>query len=96
MQIAKADGRKAAGPVYINEVTRADIRGKVMSFWQMFFSVGSFFAYWVNYACSKNRSKLGEWDWKIVSQINTRVPVSENADCNVPLNRLSFSNSCSQ
>lgn len=33
----------------------------------MFFSIGSFFAYWVNYACSKNRKALGDWDWKIVS-----------------------------
>lgn len=36
-----------AGPAYINEITPADIRGKVMSFWQMFYSVGSFIAYWV-------------------------------------------------
>lgn len=60
----------AAGPIYINEVTAANVRGKVMSFWQMFFSVGAFFAYWVNYACSKNKARLGNWDWKIVSICN--------------------------
>lgn len=32
-----------------------------MSFWQMFYSVGSFIAYWINYACSKNKHNLGEW-----------------------------------
>lgn len=39
-----------AGPAYINEITPADIRGKVMSFWQMFYSVGSFIAYWVGHS----------------------------------------------
>jgi len=36
-----------------------------MAFWQMFYSVGSFIAYWINYACSLHRAKLGEWDWKV-------------------------------
>src|SRR6185503_13333084 len=57
----------AAGPIYIGEVTASDIRGKVMSFWQMFFSVGSFIAYWINFACARNRTSLGHWDWKMVS-----------------------------
>lgn len=38
-----------------------------MSFWQMFFSVGSFIAYWINFACARNRTSLGHWDWKMVS-----------------------------
>jgi MFS family permease len=36
-----------AGPAYINELSPPEIRGKIMSFWQMFYSVGSFIAYWV-------------------------------------------------
>lgn len=36
-----------AGPAYINEMAPAEVRGKIMSFWQMFYSVGSFIAYWV-------------------------------------------------
>ncbi|KAK6526645.1 hypothetical protein TWF694_005226 [Orbilia ellipsospora] len=55
-----------AGPVYIGELAPPDIRGKIMSFWQLFFSVGSFIAYWVNYACTKNVPKLGNWDWRMV------------------------------
>jgi MFS family permease len=55
-----------AGPVYIGEITPPMIRGKVMSFWQLFYSVGSFIAYWVNYACSKHTVTLGDWDWKMV------------------------------
>jgi hypothetical protein len=39
-----------------------------MSFWQMFFSVGSFIAYWINFACARNRTNLGHWDWKMVSR----------------------------
>ena len=37
--------RVAAGPIYIGELAPAEIRGKIMSFWQMFYSVGSFIAY---------------------------------------------------
>lgn len=57
--------KSAAGPVYIGEMAPVHIRGKIMAFWQMFYSVGSFIAYWINYACSLHRKKLGEWDWKV-------------------------------
>lgn len=63
-----------AAPVYINEVTPAEIRGAVMTIWQMNYSVGSFITYWVNFACSKNRGKLGHWDWKIVVLFQILVP----------------------
>jgi len=64
-----------AGPVYIGEMTPPEIRGKVMSFWQLFYSVGSFIAYWVNYACSKHTVSLGEWDWKMVVIFQMLVPI---------------------
>ena len=38
-----------AGPVYIGELSPPHIRGKIMSFWQLFYSVGSFICFWVNY-----------------------------------------------
>ncbi|KAL4868445.1 hypothetical protein BDV12DRAFT_209248 [Aspergillus spectabilis] len=65
----------AAGPIYIGEVTPSYIRGLVMAFWQMFYSVGSFVAYWVNYAAGKNREKLGEWDWKMVVIFQLLLPI---------------------
>ena len=34
----------AAGPIYIGELSPPEIRGAIMSFWQMFYSVGSFIA----------------------------------------------------
>lgn len=46
-----------------------------MSFWQMFYSVGSFIAYWVNYACTKNIPKLGEWDWRMVVIFQLLMPI---------------------
>jgi len=36
-----------AGPVYIGELCPNEIRGRIMSFWQVFYSVGSFIAYWM-------------------------------------------------
>ncbi|KAH7171003.1 general substrate transporter [Dactylonectria macrodidyma] len=64
-----------AGPVYINEVVPAQIRGKVMTFWQLNYSVGAFIAYWINYACSLNREKLGQWDWRMVVVFQIMVPI---------------------
>jgi MFS family permease len=65
----------AAGPVYIGELAPAEIRGEIMAFWQLFYSVGSFIAYWVNYACSLHTEKLGEWDWKMVVIFQMLVPI---------------------
>ncbi|KAJ0162272.1 Quinate permease [Colletotrichum tanaceti] len=63
-----------AGPVYINEITPAEIRGVVMTFWQLNFSVGSFLAFWINYACGLNRERLGDWDWRMVVLFQILVP----------------------
>ena len=52
-----------------------EIRGVIMAFWQLFYSVGSFIAYWINYAASLHRQKLGEWDWKIVVIFQILVPI---------------------
>ncbi|KAG9249749.1 general substrate transporter [Emericellopsis atlantica] len=63
-----------AAPVYINEIAPAEIRGRIMTIWQMNYSVGSFIAYWVNYACSSRRERLGQWDWKMVVMFQILVP----------------------
>jgi MFS family permease len=65
----------AAGPIYIGEMAPPEIRGKIMSFWQMFYSVGSFIAYWVSYATSKHPKGLGEWDWKMVVIFQILMPL---------------------
>ncbi|OAL50345.1 general substrate transporter [Pyrenochaeta sp. DS3sAY3a] len=64
-----------AGPIYIGEMAPPEIRGTIMSFWQMFYSVGSFIAYWVSYATSKHPKGLGEWDWKMVVIFQILMPL---------------------
>lgn len=64
-----------AGPIYIGELAPSEIRGKVMSFWQMFYSVGSFIAYWINFACQKHKAGLGEWDWRMVVIFQLLMPI---------------------
>ncbi|KAF2088920.1 sugar transporter [Saccharata proteae CBS 121410] len=64
-----------AGPIYIGELAPPEIRGTIMAFWQMFYSVGSFIAYWVNYACQKHVAKLGNWDWRMVVIFQLLMPI---------------------
>ncbi|KAL9073309.1 MAG: hypothetical protein Q9157_004786 [Trypethelium eluteriae] len=64
-----------AGPIYIGELAPPHIRGKIMTFWQMFYSVGSFIAYWVSYACGQHLDSLGEWDWKMVVIFQLLMPI---------------------
>ncbi|KAJ4367291.1 hypothetical protein N0V83_006872 [Neocucurbitaria cava] len=64
-----------AGSIYIGELAPPEIRGKIMSFWQMFYSVGSFIAYWVSFATAKHSERLGEWDWKMVVIFQLLVPI---------------------
>lgn len=45
-----------------------------MAFWQMFYSVGSFIAYWINYACQKHVKTLGEWG-KIINDFPLRFSI---------------------
>jgi len=46
-----------------------------MSFWQMFYSVGAFIAYWISFATSKHPKGLGEWDWKMVVIFQLLMPI---------------------
>lgn len=64
-----------AGPIYIGELAPNHIRGKIMSFWQLFYSVGSFICFWVAYGCSKHSAHLGEWDWRMVVMFQLLVPI---------------------
>jgi MFS family permease len=61
--------------VYINEMVPAHIRGVVMTFWQMFYSVGAFVAYWVRFGCSRHEAALGEWDWRMVIVFQLLMPI---------------------
>ncbi|EME49721.1 hypothetical protein DOTSEDRAFT_30904 [Dothistroma septosporum NZE10] len=53
----------AAGSIYIGERAPSKVtRGQIMTFWRCFCSVGSFIAYWINFACSKHVKRPGKWD----------------------------------
>ncbi|KAF3760344.1 general substrate transporter [Cryphonectria parasitica EP155] len=66
----------SAAPAYIGEITPHKIRGIVMTFWQVCYSIGLFFAFWINYACTKYTSRLPKnWDWRIVCIFQLLVPV---------------------
>ncbi|KAI9739155.1 MAG: hypothetical protein M1834_007368 [Cirrosporium novae-zelandiae] len=56
----------SSGPTYIGEICPAKIRGTVMTFWQVAYSVGMFFCFWINFACNKHKETLGQWDWRMV------------------------------
>ncbi|KAI1363965.1 general substrate transporter [Xylaria arbuscula] len=64
-----------AGPTYIGEVSLPEVRGRIMTFWQTFYSVGSFIAYWIAYATNLHKKKLGNWDWRIVVIFQVLVPL---------------------
>ncbi|OJJ49802.1 hypothetical protein ASPZODRAFT_139161 [Penicilliopsis zonata CBS 506.65] len=64
-----------SGPIYIGEISPPSIRGKIMTFWQLFYSVGSFICFWVAYGCTEHATKLGEWDWKMVVLFQLLVPI---------------------
>jgi len=63
-----------SGPIYIGELAPPEIRGQIMTFWQLFYSVGSFLAYWIAYATGKHTKTLGDWDWKIIVIFQMMVP----------------------
>lgn len=45
-----------------------------MTFWQLNFSVGSFIAYWIAFACNLHKETLGHWDWRMVVIFQLLVP----------------------
>ncbi|KAL9109354.1 MAG: hypothetical protein Q9227_005984 [Pyrenula ochraceoflavens] len=63
-----------SGPIYIGELAPPEIRGKIMTFWQTFYSVGSFICFWIAFATSKHVKRLGEWDWKLIVIFQILVP----------------------
>ncbi|KAL4878715.1 general substrate transporter [Aspergillus karnatakaensis] len=53
-----------AGPVYIGEMAPAPKRGMIISFWQIFFGLGAFLAYWVTH-----------WNWRVVIILQCLTPL---------------------
>ncbi|KAH6678437.1 major facilitator superfamily domain-containing protein [Halenospora varia] len=74
-----------AGLMYIGELAPASIRGKIMTFWQMFYTVGSFIAYGINYICSLHRERPGEWDWIVILLV---LRVTRNTNTTIDTSRF--------
>ncbi|KAI9362492.1 MFS sugar transporter-like protein [Zopfochytrium polystomum] len=54
-----------SGPVYMGEMAPVEIRGTMMSLWQLMYSVGAFFSYLVALFMGWH-SELGDWQWRMV------------------------------
>lgn len=64
-----------AAATYISEVAPTEIRGKVLSFYQLFYSVGSFICFWASFGTTK-APQLGEWRWKTVVFLQVLAPIA--------------------
>lgn len=62
-------------PVYLGEISTSGMRGKTITIFQTFYSIGSFICFWVNYACTKNSKTLGNWDWRVVIMFQLMAPI---------------------
>ncbi|KAJ3129809.1 hypothetical protein HK100_008396 [Physocladia obscura] len=57
------------GPVYLGELAPREIRGTMMSLWQVFYSVGALMSYCVG-LITINQANLGNWQWLILKGRN--------------------------
>ncbi|KAI9252953.1 MFS sugar transporter-like protein [Phascolomyces articulosus] len=63
-----------AGPVFMSEITPPQIRGRMLSFWQMMYSVGALVTSYS--ALGLERSPfLGDWQWKTITLIQAAIPL---------------------
>ncbi|KAJ3132826.1 hypothetical protein HK100_004964 [Physocladia obscura] len=62
------------GPVYLGELAPKEIRGTMMSFWQLFYSVGALLSYLVG-LITTNQPSLGNWQWRWVILCQTIAPL---------------------
>lgn len=62
------------GPCYIAEIAPHAIRGRIMSFWQVSFTIGAFFVYWVAYGLKK-ADYLGDWQWRTIQILQLVFPL---------------------
>ncbi|KAI9495271.1 sugar transporter [Zychaea mexicana] len=64
-----------AGPVFMSEITPPEIRGRMLSFWQMMYSVGALVTSYS--ALGTQRSPwLGDWQWKSITLIQAAIPLA--------------------
>ncbi|KAJ3383440.1 hypothetical protein HDU84_003607 [Entophlyctis sp. JEL0112] len=62
------------GPIYLGELAPKEIRGTMMSLWQLFYSVGALLSYVVG-LITTNEPWLGNWQWRWVILCQVAAPV---------------------
>ncbi|KAJ3132825.1 hypothetical protein HK100_004963 [Physocladia obscura] len=62
------------GPIYLGELAPKEIRGTMMSFWQLFYSVGALLSYLVG-LITTNQPYLGNWQWRWVILCQVLAPI---------------------
>ncbi|KAI9362491.1 general substrate transporter [Zopfochytrium polystomum] len=62
-----------SGPVYMGEIAPVEIRGTMMSLWQLMYSVGAFCSYIVALAVGTH-NELNEWQWRMVLIFQVLAP----------------------
>ncbi|ORY93328.1 general substrate transporter [Syncephalastrum racemosum] len=62
-----------AGPVFMGELCPPQIRGSMLSFWQMMYSVGALVTSYASYGTIQNIG-LGDWQWKTITLIQAAIP----------------------
>ncbi|KAI0081568.1 putative MFS sugar transporter [Panus rudis PR-1116 ss-1] len=64
-----------AAATYISEVAPTEIRGRVLSFYQVFYSVGSFFCFWCAFGTTRAPDSIGNWRWQSVTLLQLLCPL---------------------
>ncbi|KAJ3193133.1 hypothetical protein HDU82_002914, partial [Entophlyctis luteolus] len=62
------------GPIYLGELAPKEIRGTMMSLWQLFYSVGALLSYVVGLVTT-NEPSLGNWQWRWVILCQVAAPI---------------------
>ncbi|KAG2182763.1 hypothetical protein INT44_005743 [Umbelopsis vinacea] len=63
----------AAGPTYMSEITPQDIRGRMLSFWQIAYSVGALVCTYIALGTSYYPN-LGQWQWGVPVLLQCAAP----------------------
>ncbi|KAI8141344.1 sugar transporter [Fennellomyces sp. T-0311] len=62
-----------AGPVFMGEICHPEVRGRMMSFWQLMYSVGALVTSYTAFGTQRNMS-LYNWQWQTVTMLQAAIP----------------------
>jgi MFS family permease len=62
-------GSSVIVPMFLGEMSPKELRGRIGSFYQLFFTFGIFTSYWIDYGVAKGTSNSGQWQLPIGLQL---------------------------